>query len=278
MGIEAGLGGGTYGALVTANTTANTKGSWTELLASTSEEAVGIYVDISSATASGRYLLDIGTGAAAAESAVIANIPFAAGSSAVVNVSLPGFYVPLSIASGTRISARCQSSTAGGVQLQVSIYVVGGSGSATVTTYGADTSDSGGTEVDPGASANTKGAYSEIASATSADHDTFIAIVTGKANAVPTTAAFVMDIATGAAASESIVIPNLAFSSNDSADSVGPIVFSFPLSISSGTRLAARAAATTNDATDRLFDVIVLGVSNGQPSGGGGASAYAFIG
>ena len=277
MAIEAALGGGQYTATLTANASANTKGAWTELLASTSEAAKAIWVSVIVPNGSGPFLIDIGTGGAGAESAVISNIPYAGGTATVLNVSSPGLYIPISIASGTRIAARCQSAT-GGLTVQIAVYIVGGSNSATVATYGADTATSGGTTVDPGATANTKGAYSEITASTSADIDTLVVAITGRANAAPASALFTMDVATGAAASESVVLPDLTFSSNSSADSWSPNVWYFPVEIASGTRIAARAASQDNNSVDRLFDVIVFGVTGGQPSGGGGASAYTFIG
>ena len=103
------------GVTVTASGTAHTKGSWVELISSTSADAYYISIATANATATSgsdtSTLLDIGTGAASSETVVIPNIPIGhskhwVGSNSGFNTPLT---LPLYVASGTRIAARIQS-------------------------------------------------------------------------------------------------------------------------------------------------------------------------
>jgi hypothetical protein len=127
---------------------ANTKGSYVQLIASTSAASVGFWLTIFPAATSDQFwLLDIATGAPGAEVDIFANwmvqgIAFALNA---VNV-----WVPLQISVGTAISARCQTSLAGGQSLNVQVFpesasAARGGGFTRCTTYGALTASSRGT-------------------------------------------------------------------------------------------------------------------------------------
>lgn len=260
---------GLYGTTVTAGGSNHTKGSYAELTASTSEAAQAVIVSVSNAsTATRRFLFDIAVGAAGSESVVLANIPFANGSPATTNC--PSFYLPLGIPTGSRVSARCQCSVAS-TTVNVSVNLIGGSSSATVDSYGAVTASTNGTQVDPGGTVDTKGSYVELTASSSATIEWLAVVITGRANGSPAIATFELDIATGGAGSESVVVPGLVFASAN-LSAFNALTWSFPVTIASGTRIAARAASSTNDAIDRLFDVMVFGSSNLPSAGGGGAA------
>lgn len=274
MAITQAHGAGTYGVTISAPVSTHTKGSWTELLASTSEAIAAILPSVSNANAgSQKYLWDVGTGAGGAEAVLIADMPFHNGSN--FNINCTTFYLPITIATSTRLAARCQASGASST-MEVSATLVGGTGTAAPTTYGAVTASSNGTQVDPGGSANTKGSYAQVTASTSATHTWWIVLIASRGNANPAGALFALDVATGAGGAETVVIPDLQFSSNAGADTFNPGSWSVPLSIASGTRIAARAASGTTDATDRLFDVVLIGGT--APTTGGGEHAFAFIG
>jgi hypothetical protein len=256
---------------------AHTKGDWTEIDASAAVAATGLILSYN-VSGLGDFLLDIGAGGAGAEVAIVENIPGQrqTGSSNLLFC----IYVPIAIASGTRLSARFQSTTGVGTyRLQaylVSKDTVGFDECTTAVTYGADTADSGGAEVDPGATIHTKGAYTELSASTSADIKWLIVGVGNKNNTARTDAFFLVDIATGAAASESVVVPNLCFIASSTMDSITPQYYpAIPIEIASGTRLSARAQSGINDAGDRLLDLIVIGL-NGTASGGGGGGRGHF--
>jgi hypothetical protein len=152
---------------------ANTKGDYTALIASTSNDIYSLWVDFSNVAGSGtagNALVDIATGDAGSESIVIENIN--AGSSAGSGApSFPriyhfrGIYIP----AGTRIAARCQGNQAAEtitVQLHCDGTVRWGT-QTTYVTYGADTTDSGGTPVTP--VVGSFGNWTEIGT-TSRDH------------------------------------------------------------------------------------------------------------
>jgi len=264
-------------AVLAANGSANTKGAYTQWVASSSFASDGIILSgIAGGTAQGDYLIDIATGAAASESDKIANFPLSR------QVSVPtqaqSVIFPLQIAAGTRIAARQQSTTTTGV-IRASAHIikkdtVSFHDMTECVTYGANTADSGGTSVDPGASTNTKGAYSEISASTSADIKWLMVCIQNQNNTTRLSANYLLDIATGAAAAESVIISNIYLVATAESDTILPhYIGPFPVEIPAGTRLSARAQSGINDATDRLFDVILLGF-NGTASGGSGGAHF----
>lgn len=107
--------GDSTGTGVDPNDTANTKGTWAQITAATSSEidAIAVIAGCSSAPAGNLDLLyDIGTGAAAAETVVVANLALQYRASQK-NVSPVAFSpLPLSIPAGTRIAMRAQCGSA----------------------------------------------------------------------------------------------------------------------------------------------------------------------
>lgn len=156
-------------ATCTGDGVAHTKGPWTQVIATTAAEITKLLVTITNASTIGTSatdtstLVDVGVGAAAAESAIVSNI--AIGGLAIANHTYPFIvYVP----AGSRLSVRCQ-----GVQTSKNVSValrglrVPNSvvPATTVTTFGANTAASQGTLVPTGL-ANAKGAWTNIGSAT----------------------------------------------------------------------------------------------------------------
>jgi hypothetical protein len=126
--------------LVTASSTIHTKGAWTEIIASTTIDAgwlVYNYTNFQNGVAT-TGLLDIGIGAAGAETVLIANLPSGYGNNGTQ------FTIPINIATGTRISARTQSA----VSSRATTVAIGlkkdthGLNLSTVDTFNADTTTS----------------------------------------------------------------------------------------------------------------------------------------
>jgi hypothetical protein len=240
---------------------ANTKGAWVGLEAATEQDvswALVRLVDPSAGTHD--YLVDIGVGAAAAEQVVIPNVPLCFRSG---GAEPHGFLVPVSIPAGSRVAARGQSS---GVSptLKVAVMLFGGgfkqsSALGLVSAYGVDLTDSGGTSVDPGGVAHTKGAYSEITAATAQDANWLVLGIGNQRNAARSFAHWLVDIAVGAAAAERIIVPDLLVQSGTTTPLVGPTTIPLPVSVPAGSRLAVRAQCSIIDATDRTFDAIIWG-------------------
>jgi hypothetical protein len=163
----------------------------------------------------------------------------------------------------------------------ISLIAAGGvPGISTFVTYGANTADSGATSVDPGATPNTKGAYSQLSASTSAVIQWLSIVPSTGGNTGPVSVRWYLDFATGAAASEVVLIPDMTFCCMiDPSAFIGivrPVSFNAMTYIAASTRLAARSSSSSTDATDRLLDVeVITGTAPAEPSTGG-ASAYVF--
>lgn len=96
---------------VTANASANTKGTYTQIVASTPTDICGLLVNIGLGATGRGYLMDIAIGAGGSEQVVIPNMPLqqfrSTGNPDMV------FFIPIKIPKGSRIAVRTQSSTGG---------------------------------------------------------------------------------------------------------------------------------------------------------------------
>lgn len=251
------------GTTITANASANTKGSYTQLIASTSHDITGIMVnggDVSNSSVD--ILLDVAVGAVSSEQVILSNLYFSSGTG---SVSYNDPYVfPIFIPAGSRIAVRSQSST-GSEPITINVHLFSHgikaiSPLSIVTTIGDDTSDSGGTSIDSGGSANTKGSYTELITSTSHDIYKLVVCIGNQANTQRASYTWLVDIAIGAAASEQIVIPDLQLFCSSSADTIFPRTFQFDCFIPAGSRIAARSQCSGTNVTDRLVDIILYGV------------------
>ncbi len=145
------------GTTVTASSTINTKGSYSQLIAAATYDSYGFWLGIfgvSTAATDTSQLLDIAIGAAASEVDILSN--FLTGSrSSTVSVGGPTYYfIPLFSPAGSRVAARVQGVISSDTAV-VSIMLNGGHSQIgpifnCCDTYGADTADSGGTAHTPG--------------------------------------------------------------------------------------------------------------------------------
>jgi hypothetical protein len=268
------------GIQITDPTVINTKGAYLEYEDSSAAACQGLLLCLHGGGADADVLVDIATGAESSEVVLVGNILFRCEN---VTDQQRWYFFPVSISAGTRIALRSQA-TSTSVNVHAVLYLLNNTENValqglTPTTYGANTADSGGVSVDPGASTNTKGSYSEIEDSTADSIDWLFVVIGNQANANPTSASWLIDIATGAAMSESIVIADVQAHLRAEIDipdalCIGP----FPVAIAAGTRLAARAQCSINDATDRLLDVTIIGYSGSAMSGGGAHFSASFMG
>ncbi len=248
---------------VAAGATAHTKGAWAVRDPAIKFDVKYMQVHFLTGSTLAEYLMDIGVGATGSEQVIISDIYFGP---TYNTIRTSGVYLfPVCIPKGSQISARVQASTKDStVNFQLMLIGAGFSNisCSKVDTYGADTSDSGGTSIDPGASANTKGAWVEITSGCLRPILGLSIAIGNQLNTARTTGAWLLDIGVGAAGSETVIIPDLGLIASGTSDRVSPYVFPFiPLSIPVGTRISARAQSTITDATDRTFDIILYGIS-----------------
>ncbi len=243
-----------------ANASANTKGSWVGVVASTSFEADALLVGMAQAGNTLTHLVDFAVGGSGSEQIIAADILHGGHGRMMTWAQLP-----VSIPAGSRIAARCQAST-GSAQVQVRVVLIrqgllGIPAGGRVATLGANTADSGGTQIDPGAVGNTYGSWVEISASTPDDIAALLPRIGNIANSAPTDSAanYYYDIGIGGAGSEVAIVDGFPFSvsSNGSYGGGGPPIW-LPVSIPAGSRIAARAKANVTDATDRLFDLSLL--------------------
>ena len=133
-------------------------------------------------------------------------------------------------------------------------------GMSRVTTYGAATGDSGGFGYDPGGTINTLGGWSELTSSTTYPIKRMIIVLGDRNNNAMVNSAFHCYIGIGGAGAEKILCV-CPFAAGTGSDSIEPLVFGpYSVYIPAGTRLAINGLSNINDATDRLWDVVIYGI------------------
>lgn len=261
------------GVTATAHASTHTKGDWVELIASTAfaAETVQIIIFETIATNAGNtsMLLDIGTGAAASETVLIPNVIVGhsmgtTGLGQAINQQT-FIFQGLAVPSGTRISARVQGATTlDTCKVGVALRQSGGplSAGTTVTTFGADTATSNGTVPATISTNNTKlTTYTTITASTSVDIRSFVVSVGSAGSGIFTAADGLIDIAIGAASSETIIVPDIPYGGNGNEQFVYKgCELPFIRSIPAGTRLSVRYQATSNAAAAKPT-VAIHGIS-----------------
>ena len=248
---------------IAGSATANQKSAWTELTAATPFDLHGFLIQTGECNPTATYLVDIGIGPSGSEVVLWPDLLMGANGQMSLNVT----WVPLFIPAGTRIAARVQSSTGDSTD-KARWRILGGRSPfpfpvplcSRVIAYGADTADSGGTTVDPGATANTKGAWYEVTAATTAETKVLYLALGTRGNSAMADGWGEVDIAVGAAGSEQVIFTEQRIRLRATEDIFPPLVGPIPVSIPAGTRLAVRAQCSITDATDRLFDVALYGL------------------
>lgn len=250
------------GTVLTANATIHTKGAYTTLIASTAFAAKGLLVQIGTTRTAADAFVDIAIGGAGSETVIVPNMMSGSGNGNCTRQ--PAIYIPLMIPAGTRISARTQSTfTAAAITVKVHLLgtLLGGMepyGKA--IEFGADTSVTQGTTVDPGAVANTKGAWTQL---TASCPLPLKALYIDNSNLVQTarsSADWLLDIGIGAAASELVIIPNIWIECVTIEDTIAhfptPLI---PVSVPAGSRISARCQCSLTTATLRNLALGIMG-------------------
>ena len=235
------------GITVTANASVNTKGSWTQLVSSSSGNTSFIVVlanSINVAATNTATLLDIGTGASGSETTVIADV--AVGASGVTSGGSGNIFgVPFKIASGTRISARIQSVVAGGKTASISAFLMDlgnyDTAPTSVDVIGADTANSKGISFS-GAS----GSWTEAIASTSRAYRAVVCVLSSHNNDIAGIT-INWDVGIGASGSE-VVFGNGRASANtiETLSNATPYNYLFGRKIPAGSRLAVRHNIAAN--------------------------------
>lgn len=267
MAIESG-GAETVDSTLTAvvSGSTNVKGSYVEMIASTARENYVLKIRCKRASIRENFKGYVAVGAAASEVDIF-EFSFWSGSE---HGDVKEGLVPITIASGSRVSIAVQA-TQSTVSLDLGIELSDEDSFGTSTENSlVGINGSRGTDIDPGGTINTKGAYSEIESSTSIDANYIIIMPGGSDNSSMSSCNVLMDFALGVSSSEVIFIENAYVAM--SSDEIVATWMSQYIDIPSGSRISARCQSSINDATDRIIDVAILLVNIIAPSGGGGVS------
>lgn len=242
---------------------AGTKGAWTTLISSLNFDCDGFMVGIAWGSTSRISLIDIGIGAAASEVVIVPDLPYE--QAGTIGNGCFVYYIPIPVKAGTRIAARANIS--GATTKQVAMWIQPFSGGFVlrdaldrVTTYGITPATPVLTNIDPGATIGTKGAYTQLIASTTDDIKVlqFVTAKTGNNVAID----WKVDLAIGAGGSEQIIIPDYYCGSaaNVGAIPQPSVSLPIPISIAAGTRLAARCSCSISTAGGRTLDVAVVGM------------------
>mgnify|MGYP007056834555 CR=1 FL=1 len=262
-GAIASVGASGSGGTSMVNSAANTKGAWQQLIAASARDACGIVVMIQGKIgfASAAHLVDIGVGAASSEQVIAGNL--AANTNNWAN-STSYYFFPIAIPAGSRVAARSQNSYSSGYEVNVSVLLLSGDMSASlgrIETCGATPASTAGTNIDPGASANTKGAWTQIIAATAFDYRGLVVGFLAQGGNKAADLQWSFDVGIGSAASEQIVVPDVIAACDTDQRIPGTCCTPFlPIRIPAGSRIAARAACNSAAAGTRTLDLIVYGV------------------
>lgn len=245
---------------ISASGTPNTKGSYgTPHFTATTFPAAWVLVTLLR-TQGADVLVDIAVGGAGAEQVVIADIP--SSSNVTTSPTAANYLFPLFIPAGSRIASRCQAPSGTlSIDVQVTLFapMLGGErGLGQVETCGAVTATSLGTSVDPGGTANTKGSWSPLISATTIPYR-WACVSINHTNIAAAAMDWGVDIGVGAGGSEVVVVPDLVVGTQTTNDAIPNPAFCFPLAIPAGTRVSARAQCNVNTASERLIEVTLHG-------------------
>ena len=257
---------GSAGATVAPNASAGVLAAWTTLVEPVPFTCDGFYLSMLTTTGQPiSYLFDIGIGGSGdnIHQILVEAMPYNGSANADV---INRVYIPLSVPAGVRLAARCQSSAASAANT-VTVrpnFVRGGLASRLRCSY-AETIGfnrgggvSNGVTVDPGGSANTKGTWHPIGTITR-PMDFAVVGMLNRANGALTSQNGILDLAAGP--QRDIVLQNFQYRGNASSDGYEPMQFDLLMSLPAGTEISARAASSTTDATDRLFDLVIVSFS-----------------
>jgi len=247
---------------VTNGGVANVKGAYTTLVASTAYDVDGLLINVGNPSAQVGGSVDIAVGAAAAEQIIFPDL----NARGHIEES-EWYYIPINIPAGTRIAARSQSNNAG-ILFRVQVHAVRGGmwgvppGGA-IETWGWNSGSSIFNSIDAGAVANTYGAWTTMVASSARDVCAVRISLDSKGNTAPTAAAmgvWQLQLAVGAAASETLILGPLVFGSSTLNYGKMPQLW-LPTSIPAGSRVSARVKTSVTDATDRTIGLAIYGLS-----------------
>jgi hypothetical protein len=237
------------------------EGDWSEVIASTDADADTLMMFFYLSSGGGavdEVSIDIGVGASASETVVIENVPFSGRVITVGEIDVMTF--PVQIPAGSRVAARANGDSAVVMGIGIMLYKGSEKSFAFSGAKGFGISANfGGTAVDSGGTANTKGSWVELDAATSDTIRGFWVHLGHNENLTVNAATGDMtDIGIGGSGSEQVIVSN-HFQIVNTSESPLASVF-YDIEIPAGTRIAARRQCSDTDATDRVRTVALVGI------------------
>jgi hypothetical protein len=231
--------------------------SYTQLVSATTYEWAGFHL-IYEQTSLTQHSVTLGLGAAASEFALINDLLISAANSATTATAEPGLFVPIRIPLGTRVAAK--SSIATGGNMMIVGQAAGTSGGVACGSFCELAGTAGtGTDMDAGTSANTKGAWTQLAASTTNPWRGFMLSVADTASGT-TAATFLLDIGIGGSGSEQAILSNYFIHRHSNHVIVNPWRGPFLCDVPAGTRIAARIQCSSATSTIRHLGVNIHGI------------------
>jgi len=249
---EAGAYGYIVGSIATS-ASANTKGSWVQLIASVPVrvDALRFGFAYGASGVANTALLDIGVGSAGNEVAIVSDM--------LCGYTFGGTdVIPVSIESGERLSMRWQSgvasTAAGSAYMDLLQFTDERVPPSSLVTMGANGATS------KGVALSTKNTWYEVEDSTSADFDAVI-IAPASDDAAMGASYAMFEVAIGASSSETVIGTGMRYSTG-AAETMGLATFGasnlIPFPVPAGSRLSARVIDSSANNTG--YNVVLLGV------------------
>lgn len=246
------------GVALTASATPHAKNTtYIDVITTTAFHAGYLIVTFANFSAAGDALVDIAMGAGGSEIVVAANLYCYNRAGQTPH----SYTLPVNIPAGSRVSARFQCATASATMditiVLGSVDLLSTGYGANPLTYGMNLGNSGGTDVDPGTTINTLGAYAQITASLTRDVNGLLLVLDNNADNARTACQWLVKLARGGLGSERILATVMA-GCDGTADIVMPPTIYLPVYIPAGERLSAACQCTINTAGDRLLGVLVI--------------------
>jgi len=237
---------------VSPNATANTKGEWVEVIASTSVAADVIRLiatGTGTSSAGNGALFDVGVGSSGAETVLVANV--------AVAYHCGPIEIPIAVAAGTRLAVRWQSSRTSAGAATVGIRLLANPANtvrsaATIDTIGADTATSAGVSL-----AGTSNVWVEVTASTARAYRGVVVCPTSLDGGLAAGNFLAVDVGVGSSGAETAHLASAVYVTQGSETITLTEGSTYmPVDIPAGSRIAARYIE--NGANN--FSVVLLGV------------------
>lgn len=246
------------GTSISTHASADTKGTW-QTVGTTTFDWLSFQFQAGRSAHQADYTIDIGIsdGMGGVTKTLAEDLKVSSRKQAADDYVAPPT-IEVAVPSGSVLVARAQGSTG---TSSVDVVLVGSSVGwgfdRLVALYTPATSS--GVVLDPGGTANTK-VRTEVIASTPAAVVGIFAMFGEAGDTGRTTATWLMDVETGAAASEVVIVPGIFAGSNTSNDVVNPpSVGPFWKHVASGTRISVNIQCSSNTAGDRTLDIALYG-------------------